>query len=296
MACLRVPGTRLSSHLARPGPLRQAEVMPEEVLGAPRVITGSETVADGAVVLVGHGLEWVGPAAAIAGRVRGLAADGLSRRDDHAGADRQPRAPRVRRRAESGRPDAGRDRRAAAGADAAQRAGPARRGRDHRPRPGRAILPGRGRAGRHRRGPGPGTPDGGGGTADHRHRRALLVHGRRGRQRGRPAPHRPHPPQARRRPDQGHGDRRVHDDRLGALVRPVHHGAAGRDRGRGQAGRQAGRGARARPGGHPAGGAGRGDHDRALLVRDRDQRAALRRAPSPPRWPSAASPSARPST
>jgi imidazolonepropionase-like amidohydrolase len=39
--------------------------MPEEVLGAPRVITGSETVADGAVVLGGHGLEWVGPAAGL---------------------------------------------------------------------------------------------------------------------------------------------------------------------------------------------------------------------------------------
>jgi imidazolonepropionase-like amidohydrolase len=37
--------------------------MPQEVLGAPRVITGSETVADGVVVLGDHGLEWAGPAA-----------------------------------------------------------------------------------------------------------------------------------------------------------------------------------------------------------------------------------------
>jgi imidazolonepropionase-like amidohydrolase len=39
--------------------------MPDEVLTAPRVITGSETIAGGAVVLRGHLLEWVGPAAAL---------------------------------------------------------------------------------------------------------------------------------------------------------------------------------------------------------------------------------------
>ena len=79
---------------------------------------------------------------------------------------------------------------------------------------GARALPGRGRAGRDRGGPGPGPAAGGGGAPGHRHRRALLVHGRRGRQRGRPAAHRPHPPQARRRPDQGHGHRRVHDQRV----------------------------------------------------------------------------------
>jgi imidazolonepropionase-like amidohydrolase len=39
--------------------------MPQEVLGAPRVMTGAETVAGGAVVLGDHALEWVGPAAAL---------------------------------------------------------------------------------------------------------------------------------------------------------------------------------------------------------------------------------------
>src|ERR1700757_1785723 len=46
MACLRVSGTPLSSHLARPGPVGQAEAMPDEVLSASRVITGSETDRD----------------------------------------------------------------------------------------------------------------------------------------------------------------------------------------------------------------------------------------------------------
>jgi imidazolonepropionase-like amidohydrolase len=41
----------------------QAEAMPDEVLSASRVITGSETVVDGALVLGGQLLEWVGPAA-----------------------------------------------------------------------------------------------------------------------------------------------------------------------------------------------------------------------------------------
>jgi imidazolonepropionase-like amidohydrolase len=39
--------------------------MPEEVLGAPRVVTGEETVVDGAVVFADHALAWVGPAAAL---------------------------------------------------------------------------------------------------------------------------------------------------------------------------------------------------------------------------------------
>jgi imidazolonepropionase-like amidohydrolase len=39
--------------------------MPEEVLSAPRVITGSQTVANGAVVVGDRLLEWVGPAAAL---------------------------------------------------------------------------------------------------------------------------------------------------------------------------------------------------------------------------------------
>jgi imidazolonepropionase-like amidohydrolase len=44
------------------GPLGQAEVVPEEVLTAPRVITGSETVADGAVVLGDRLVSWAGRA------------------------------------------------------------------------------------------------------------------------------------------------------------------------------------------------------------------------------------------
>jgi imidazolonepropionase-like amidohydrolase len=47
------------------GPLGQAEVVPEEVLTAPRVITGSQTVADGAVVLGDRVVSWVGPVAAL---------------------------------------------------------------------------------------------------------------------------------------------------------------------------------------------------------------------------------------
>jgi imidazolonepropionase-like amidohydrolase len=39
--------------------------MPEEVLSAPRVITGSETVVDGATVLGGDLVQWVGPAAGL---------------------------------------------------------------------------------------------------------------------------------------------------------------------------------------------------------------------------------------
>ncbi|HEV2255525.1 MAG TPA: amidohydrolase family protein [Streptosporangiaceae bacterium] len=39
--------------------------MPEEVLTAPRVITGSQTVADGAVVLADRAVSWVGPAAGL---------------------------------------------------------------------------------------------------------------------------------------------------------------------------------------------------------------------------------------
>jgi imidazolonepropionase-like amidohydrolase len=39
--------------------------MPEEVLSASRVITGSETVVDGAMVLGGQLVEWVGPAAGL---------------------------------------------------------------------------------------------------------------------------------------------------------------------------------------------------------------------------------------
>jgi imidazolonepropionase-like amidohydrolase len=50
----------------------QAEAMPE-VLGAPRVITGSETVVDGVVVLRDQLLEWVGPAAALPDEYAGLA-------------------------------------------------------------------------------------------------------------------------------------------------------------------------------------------------------------------------------
>ena len=44
-----------------------------EVLGAPRVITGSETVVDGAVVLGDRTVQWVGPAAALPDEYAGLA-------------------------------------------------------------------------------------------------------------------------------------------------------------------------------------------------------------------------------
>jgi imidazolonepropionase-like amidohydrolase len=50
----------------------QAEAMPE-VLGAPRIITGSETVVDGVVVLGDHTVQWVGPAAALPDEYAGLA-------------------------------------------------------------------------------------------------------------------------------------------------------------------------------------------------------------------------------
>jgi len=50
----------------------QAEAMPEKVLSAPRVITGSETVEDGAVVLGGHTVSWAGAAAALPGEYAAL--------------------------------------------------------------------------------------------------------------------------------------------------------------------------------------------------------------------------------
>jgi imidazolonepropionase-like amidohydrolase len=46
----------------------QAEAMLDEVMSAPRVITGSETVLDGAVVLADRVVEWVGAAAALPAR------------------------------------------------------------------------------------------------------------------------------------------------------------------------------------------------------------------------------------
>jgi imidazolonepropionase-like amidohydrolase len=49
----------------------QAEAMPE-VLGAPRVITGSETVVDGAVVLGDRTVDWVGAAGALPEEYAGL--------------------------------------------------------------------------------------------------------------------------------------------------------------------------------------------------------------------------------
>src|ERR1700735_2507745 len=60
-----VSGTSLSSHLVPAAPLGQAEVVPEEILTAPRVITGSQTVADGAVALGDRLVSWVGPAAGL---------------------------------------------------------------------------------------------------------------------------------------------------------------------------------------------------------------------------------------
>jgi imidazolonepropionase-like amidohydrolase len=61
----------------------QAEAMPE-VLGAPRVIAGSQTVVDGVVVLGDQLLEWVGPAAALPDAYAGLA------RTDYPGATIMP--------------------------------------------------------------------------------------------------------------------------------------------------------------------------------------------------------------
>jgi imidazolonepropionase-like amidohydrolase len=49
----------------RAGPLGQAEVVPEEILTAPRVITGSQTLADGAVVLGDRLVSWAGPVAGL---------------------------------------------------------------------------------------------------------------------------------------------------------------------------------------------------------------------------------------
>jgi len=48
-----------------------------EVLTAPCVMTGDETVADGAVVVRDRTVDWAGPAAALPRRVRGAAAGGL---------------------------------------------------------------------------------------------------------------------------------------------------------------------------------------------------------------------------
>src|SRR5580704_9902007 len=67
-----VSGTSLSSHLARVGLLGQAEVVPEEVLTAPRVITGAETVVDGAVVLGDRLVSWAGRAQALPQEYAGL--------------------------------------------------------------------------------------------------------------------------------------------------------------------------------------------------------------------------------
>ena len=183
----------------------------QEVLTAPRVLTGDAVVTDGAVVLGDAVVDWVGQAAALPAEYGAAAAGRLSGCDDPARPDRQPRAPGLRRRAGPGRADAGRDRRAAAGADAAQCPGTARRGRDHRPRPGRPGLPLGAGARRHRRGSGPWPAAGRVREPGHRDRRALLVHGRRGGQRRRTAPAGAHAPQARHRPDQGDVHRRVHD-------------------------------------------------------------------------------------
>ena len=50
----------------------QAEVMPEEVLGASRVITGAETVVDGAVVLGDRTVLWAGAAGTLPGKYAAL--------------------------------------------------------------------------------------------------------------------------------------------------------------------------------------------------------------------------------
>ena len=56
----------------RAGPLGQAEVVPEEVLTAPRVITGSETIVDGVVVLGDRSVSWAGRAQALPEEYGGL--------------------------------------------------------------------------------------------------------------------------------------------------------------------------------------------------------------------------------
>ena len=72
MACLRVSGTSLSSHLARPGLVGQAEAMPEEVLSAPLVITGEQAVVDGVVVIGDRTVDWAGAAPALPPEYRAL--------------------------------------------------------------------------------------------------------------------------------------------------------------------------------------------------------------------------------
>src|SRR5579862_539281 len=66
-----VPGTPLSSHLARAGPVRHAEAM-TEVLTAPRVITGEQVFSDGAVVIGDRTVQWAGAAAGLPAEYAGL--------------------------------------------------------------------------------------------------------------------------------------------------------------------------------------------------------------------------------
>src|SRR5260370_40291116 len=61
IVCRRVPGTALASQPLGEG--RDGAMA--EVLTAPRVMTGDETVADGAVVIGDRTVDWAGPAAAL---------------------------------------------------------------------------------------------------------------------------------------------------------------------------------------------------------------------------------------
>ena len=150
-----------------------------EVLTAPRVITGDGTVRDGAVVIGDRAVDWAGPAAALPAEYAALPRTdypdstimpGLIDSHVHLGFDGGPN-PAARMRGET---------------DAQQLVLMLHNAREllgvgvtTARDLGAPGLPGRGRAGCHRLRPGPRPAAGGGSPPGHRHRRALLVHGRR---------------------------------------------------------------------------------------------------------------------
>jgi|SRR5450755_4352341 len=153
-----------------------------EVLSAPRVMTGDETVNDGAVVISDRTVDWAGPAEALPAECEALPRTdypgatimaGLIDSHVHLGFDGGP-DPAARMRSETDEQQlvlmlhsarellgvgvtTARDLGARAYLDVVVRD---------------AIAAGMAR--------GPRPADDRGGQADHRHRRALLVHGRRG--------------------------------------------------------------------------------------------------------------------
>ena len=151
-----------------------------EVLAAPRVMTGDGTVADGAVVIGDRTVDWAGPAEALPAEYAALPRTdypgstimpGLIDSHVHLGFDGGP-DPAARMRSEtdeqqlvlmlhSARELLG------VGVTTARDLG----ARAYLDVVVRDAIAG---------GPGPRPADDRGGPADHRHRRALLVHGRRG--------------------------------------------------------------------------------------------------------------------